>query len=210
SMADPTSVLILKKDDGILSAEPFLASPLAASAPNWKRKFFQHSRVDVLSALMQPALLVPEGRADFQLLRCILRPLVMTEGWVDTMRRPFGIEVGVVPTEDANVIETHKLMRRLHKRVCCLVDGDAAGLDYVDQLRQDAEPPSEIIRWHDGAMIEDAIGWILDADELTVVGKLAEITTQTPTSRAEVVAYLKTKKMDIIAYESLAEAIATT
>jgi len=210
SMADPTSVLILKKDDGVLSAEPFLASPLDASAPNWKRKFFQHSRVDVLSALMQPTLLVPEGRADFQLLRCILRPLVMTEGWVDKMRRPFGIEVGVVPTEDAKVIETQKLMRRLHKRVCCLVDGDAAGLDYVDQLRQDVEPPSEIIRWHDGAMIEDAIRWILDADELTVVGKLVEITTPPPTSSAEVVTYLKMKKMDIIAYESLAEAIATT
>ncbi len=210
SMADPTSVLILKKGDGVLSAEPFLASPLDATAPNWKRKFFQHSRVDVLSALMQPTLLVPEGRADFQLLRCILRPLVMTEGWVDKMRRPFGIEVGVVPTEDAKVIETQKLMRRLHKRVCCLVDGDAAGLDYVDQLRQDVEQPSEIIRWHDGAMIEDAIGWILDADELTVVGKLVEITTQPPTSIAEVVSYLKMKKMDIIAYESLAEAIATT
>jgi predicted ATPase len=210
SMADPTSVLILKKHDGILSAEPFLATPLPAAAPNWKRKFFQHSRVDVLSALMQPALLVPEGRADFQLLRCILRPLMMTEGWIDMMQRPFGIEVGVVPTEDANVIETHRLMQRLHRRVCCLVDGDAAGLDYADQLWQEAAPPSAIIRWNDGAMIEDAIGWILNADEPTVVGKLAEISPQPPASTAAVVAYLKTKKMDIIAYENLAEAIATT
>ncbi|QBR41342.1 DUF2813 domain-containing protein [Kerstersia gyiorum] len=210
SMADPTSVLILKKHDGVLSAEPFLASPLTAAAPNWKRKFFQHSRIDVLSALMQPALLVPEGRADFQLMRCILRPLMMTEGWVETMTRPFGIEVGVVPTEDANVIETHRLMRRIHKRVCCLVDGDAAGLEYADQLRLEAEPPSSIIRWNDGAMIEDAIGWILNADEDAVVAKLAEISPQHPTSSADVVAYLKTKKMDVIAYESLAEAISTT
>ncbi len=210
SMADPTSVLILKKHDGVLSAEPFLDAPLLPAAPNWKRKFFQHSRVDVLSALMQPALLVPEGRADFQLLRCILRPLMMTEGWIDTMQRPFGIEVGVVPTEDANVIETHRLMQRLHRRVCCLVDGDAAGLDYADQLQQEAAPPSAIIRWNDGAMIEDAVGWVLNADEATVVGKLAEISPQPPASTAAVVAYLKTKKMDIVAYESLAEAIATT
>lgn len=210
SMADPTSVLILKKQDGILSAEPFLATPLPAVAPNWKRKLFQHSRVDVLSALMQPSLLVPEGRADFQLLRCILRPLMMTEGWIDMMPRPFGIEVGVVPTEDANVIETHRLMQRLHRRVCCLVDGDAAGLDYADQLRHEAAPPSAIIRWNDGAMIEDAIGWILNADDPTVVGKLAEISPQPPASTAAVVAYLKAKKTDIIAYESLAEAIATT
>lgn len=210
SMADPTSVLILKKHDGVLSAEPFLDTPLPAAAPNWKRRLFQHSRVDVLSALMQPTLLVPEGKADFQLLRCILRPLMMTEGWIDTMLRPFGIEVGVVPTEDANVIETHRLMQRLHRRVCCLVDGDAAGLDYADQLRQEAAPPSAIIRWNNGAMIEDAVGWILNADEATVVAKLAEIGPQPPASTAAVVAYLKTKKMDIVAYESLAEAIATT
>ena len=113
SMADPTSVLILKKNEGILFAEPFLEAPLPAIAQNWQRKFFQHSRVDVLSALMQPYLLVPEGRADFHLLRCILRPLMMTSGWADSMSRPFGIEVGVVPTEDAKVVETHQLMLSL-------------------------------------------------------------------------------------------------
>lgn len=117
SMADPTSVLILKKHDGILSAEPFLEVPLPVTAQSWQRKFFQHSRVDVLSALMQPSLLVPEGRSDFQLLRCILRPLMMTTGWVDSMSRPFGIEVGVIPTEDAKVVETHQLMARLHRQV---------------------------------------------------------------------------------------------
>ncbi|MGK8225482.1 ATP-dependent nuclease [Achromobacter xylosoxidans] len=210
SMADPTSVLILKKHDGVLSAEPFLEAPLTAVAQNWQRKFFQHSRIDVLSALMQPALLVPEGRADFQLLRCILRPLMMTEGWVDSMKRPFGIEVGVVPTEDAKVIETHKLMGRLHGRVCCLVDGDPAGLEYVHQLKAEALPPAAIIRWNNGAMIEDAIGWILDADEGTVVPKLSELSPMPPASNAAIVAYLKTKKMDIIAYELLAEVISTT
>jgi hypothetical protein len=126
------------------------------------------------------------------------------------MTRSFGIEVGVVPTEDAKVIETHRLIRKLHKRVCCLVDGDPAGLGYVNQLRNDPTPPSAIIRWNEGAMIEDAIGWILNADEPSVVGKLAEISSPAPASSADVVAYLKAKKMDIIAYEFLAEAISTT
>jgi len=210
SMADPTSVLILRKHEGVLSAEPFLTAPLTAAAQNWQRKFFQHSRIDVLSALMQPALLVPEGRADFQLLRCILRPLMMTEGWGDSMKRPFGIEVGVVPTEDAKVIETHRLMERLHGRVCCLVDGDPTGLDYVNQLKAEAAPPAAIIRWSNGAMIEDAVGWILDGDEGAVVPKLSALSQQPPTSNAAVVDYLKNRKMDIIAYELLAEAIATT
>jgi putative ATP-dependent endonuclease of the OLD family len=210
SMADPTSVLILRKHDGVLSAEPFLEVPLPAAAPNWQRKFFQHSRIDVLSALMQPFLLVPEGRADFQLLRCILRPLMMTAGWVDSMSRPFGIEVGVVPTEDAKVVETHQLMAKLHRHVCCLVDGDAEGRRYEEQLIATRTPPAAIVRWNDGAMIEDAVGWILDADEAAAIAKLTDLSSVLPTSAADVVAYLKAKKMDIIAYEVVAEAIATT
>ena len=210
SMADPTSVLILKKHEGVLTAEPFLEVPLPAAAQNWQRRFFQHSRTEVLSALMQPSLLVPEGRADFQLLRCILKPLMMTTGWVDSMTRPFGIEVGVVPTEDAKVIEIHQLMARLHRHVSCLVDGDAEGLLYVDRLMAIPNPPTSIIRWNDGAMIEDTVGWILTADEAEVIAKLPELSPDPPRSAAAVVAYLKAKKMDIIAYELVAEAIAST
>jgi len=210
SMADPTSVMMLRKHDGLLTAEPFLERALPPESANWQRRFFQHSRVDVLSALMQPSLLIPEGKADFQLLRCILRPLMMTAGWLDSMSRPFGIEVGVVPTEDAKVVETHRLMIRLHKNVCCLVDGDADGLRYINELAASPTPTAAVIRWHDGAMIEDAIGWILAADEATIVEKLAELSQMPPNSAMAVVTYLKAKKMDLIAYESVADAIATT
>lgn len=119
SIADPTAVLILRKQAGVLTAEPFLETALPSNSSNWRRRFFQHSRVDVLSALMQPSLLIPEGKADFHLLRCILRPLMLTAGWLETMPRQFGIEVGMVPTEDAKVVETYDDMNRLHKRVCC-------------------------------------------------------------------------------------------
>ena len=212
SMADPTCVLILKKHDGVLSAEPFLEAPLPVTAQNWQRRFFQHNRVDVLGALMQPFLLVPEGKADFQLLRCILRSLMMTSGWADSMSRPFGIEVGAVPTEDAKVVETHQLMARLHRHVSCLVDGDGAGLLYVTRLKATPAPPAAIIRWNDGAMIEDAVGWMLAADEAGAIAKLTELAQEPPTTAAAVVAYLKGKnnKMNLIAYELVAEAIATT
>lgn len=210
SMADPTSVLLLRKHDGVLTAEPFLKSVLTPNAANWQRRFFQHSRVDVLSALMQPSLLIPEGKADFQLLRSILGPLMMTSVWLDTMSRPFGIEVGVVPTEDAKVVEIYELMARIHKNVCCLVDGDAQGLLYIGRLANSQTPPASVIRWHDGAMIEDAVGWMLVADETAVVAKLADLSQPPPNSAADIVAYLKAKKMDIVAYEGVAEAIATT
>lgn len=210
SMVDPTAVLLIKRSEGILSAEPFLEVALSADAPNWKRKFFQHSRVDVLSALMQPSLLIPEGRADFQLIRCLLRPLMTTAGWVDTLPRPFSIEVGVVPTEDAKVVETHRLMTRLHRHVVCLVDGDDQGKNYVDQLLEEDVAPAAVVRWNDGAMIEDIVGWILQADEVAAVAKLAGLTNMPLNSVDEVVTHLKTKKMDIVAYELVADSIATT
>jgi len=101
-------------------------------------------------------------------------------------------------------------MSRLHKNVCCLVDGDAEGQLYVANLKASPAPPATIIRWNDGAMIEDAIGWILAADEAVVVEKLAELSQVSPDSAGAVVAFLKSRKMDIVAYESIAEAIATT
>ena len=135
---------------------------------------------------------------------------MMTTGWLDAMSRPFGIEVGVVPTEDAKVVETHQLMARLHNNVCCLVDGDYDGQLYAATLAANQPPPAAIIRWSDGEMIEDAVGWILAADAANVIAKLVEIAETPLNSVAVVVEYLKAKKMDIIVYESIAEAIATT
>ncbi|WP_250478864.1 MULTISPECIES: AAA family ATPase [unclassified Caballeronia] len=207
AMADPTSVMILRKHDGILTAEPFLAEALLPEAPNWQRKFFQHSRVDVLSALMQPSILIPEGKADFHLLRSILRPLMLTEGWAASMPRAFGIEVGVLPTEDAKVVETHEAMARVHRRVCCLVDGDGDGLRYAVALFAAPTPPAAVIRWQDGAMIEDAVGWILKADEVAVLASLAKVMEPMPATVEDVVAHLKNKKVDIVAYEAVADAL---
>ncbi|MGR0136769.1 ATP-dependent nuclease [Pseudomonas sp. RSP] len=207
AVSDPTSVLILRNIDGHLSALPFLAEPLLPDAQNWKRKFFQQSRVDVLSALMHPCVLVPEGRADFQLLKTVLRPLMLTEGWSTSMPSMFGLEVGVVPTEDAKVVETFQLLSATHHKVCCLVDGDRDGKRYITNLLAEPTAPSSIIRWADDEMIEDAIGWILAADEDEVVGRLTELTDVAPSTVSDIVTHLKNKKVDVICYESVADAI---
>jgi hypothetical protein len=59
-------------------------------------------------------------------------------------------------------------------------------------------------------MVEDAVGWILSADGNAAVAKLNELSQAAPANVEDVVAYLKEKKMDIIAYELVAEAVATT
>ena len=207
AVSDPTSVLILRNVDGHLSALPFLSEPLLPNAQNWKRKFFQQSRVDVLSALMHPCVLVPEGRADFLLLKTVLRPLMLSEGWSTSMPSMFGLEVGVVPTEDAKVVETFQLLSATHNKVCCLVDGDRDGKRYISSLLAEPTAPSSVIRWADDEMIEDAIGWILAADEDDVVGRLTELTEVTPSTVSDIVTHLKNKKVDVICYESVADAI---
>lgn len=209
SIADPTTLLVLRKTDGALRAEKFLETPLQPNAANWERRFYQHSRVDVLTALMQPTVLIPEGRADYHLVRAILRPLMLTEGWIGSMSRPFGVGVGMLPTEDAQVVTIFKAMARLHARCCCLVDGDAAGLVYVNNLKALPQRPLAIIRWHDGAEIEDAVGWILSADDDGVLPELIKIDPSTRTV-ADFVLYLKSKKVDLVTYESLAEVISSS
>lgn len=56
-------------------------------------------------------------------------------------------------------------------------------------------------------MIEDVIGWILEADEAQVVHALSEIPEELPNSAADIVAHLKQKKMDVICYEAVADTI---
>lgn len=207
AISDPTSVMILRNVGGQLSALPFLPEKLSPEAPNWKRKYFQQSRVDILSALMHPCVLVPEGRADFQLLKTILRSLMLREDWAVNVEAVFGLEVGVVPTEDAKVVETYQLLSACHQHVCCLVDGDADGHRYTRGLRGTQTPPPVIVRWADGEMIEDVIGWVLEADEEQVVHALADVPDEPPTSAVDIVAHLKHKKMDVICYEAIADAI---
>jgi len=187
AMADPTSVMVLRNEAGRLTVNPFLKDALEPSTPNWKRKFFQQSRIDVLSALLHPCVLIPEGRSDFQLLKSILHPLMLTEGWTSEMPRVFGLEVGVMPTEDAKVLETYALMAGIHSRICCLVDGDPAGLQYARKLQALASPPAAVIRWQQDAMIEDAVGWILAADEVTVISALRAQLRSSPQTVSDVV-----------------------
>lgn len=207
AVSDPTEVLLLRNDAGVMTAHPFLAARLAPQAPNWQRKFFQQSRVEVLSALMHPYVLVPEGRADFQLFKTILRSLMLSEGWATEMGAMFGLEVGVVPTEDAKVVETFDLLSRVHPRVCCLVDGDRDGDRYIAGLMERRNRPSVVIRWGDGEMIEDVIGWVLGADADAMVVRLTDVPNEPAREVSDIVAHLKIRKMDLICYETIADAI---
>ncbi|WP_295842076.1 AAA family ATPase [uncultured Xanthomonas sp.] len=207
AMADPTSVLLLRNTDGILTAKPFLEKNLDGQAANWQRKFYQHNRTEVINALMHSFVLVPEGRSDHLLLQTLLKPLMLRQGWAGEHAHSFGLEVGLVPTEDAKVVETWIDLQRVHPRVCCLVDGDAEGLRYTAELTKAGVPPGSIIRWPEGQMLEDLLAWIFSADPTAIAVVAREVPALRDAGMPEVVAYAKTKKCDLVLYETLAEAI---
>jgi len=207
ALADPTSVLLLRNTGGILTAKPFLEKNLDGQAANWQRKFYQHNRTEVINALMHSFVLVPEGRSDHLLLQTLLKPLMLRQGWAGEHAHSFGLEVGLVPTEDAKVIETWTDLQRVHPGVCCLVDGDGEGFRYSAELVRAGARPGSIIRWPDGQMLEDVLGWIFSADPASIVVIGQEIDALADADLPMVVAHAKTKKCDLVLYEAIAEAV---
>jgi putative ATP-dependent endonuclease of the OLD family len=213
AMADPCGVSVLRNDQGVLSSTPLLASALPANTPNSIRKLFQVNRVETIAALMHDYVLIPEGRTDFEWLALLVRSVDLKQGWNEGEESRFDSLVGVIPTHDGAVIATAAKLSPLHPRIIALVDGDAEGVGYANALAAAGAPNSGIIiRWQNGATLEDAIGWILEADAAGSIGLMQ--LDPAPADVANLVARLKSDdraagglKKDITAYEEIADAI---
>lgn len=155
----PIATLIASNDGGNVSARPLLPNALTPTAKAWERKFYGPSRGRVLSALMHPFVLVPEGRFDVEWLTRIASIADREQSQVP----PFACVYGIAPTEDAKVAETVTHVRRLRGRVIALVDGDKAGDDYIKTLNLLAPAPDAIIQWPDDWTIEDVVKWSAEA-----------------------------------------------
>ena len=214
SYCDAASLIIVRNDEGVLSATPLLSEPLAQAATNAVRRLFQINRVETAAAMMADHVLVPEGRLDFDWLTLLLRVAELDRS--DAAPCLFGGRVGIVPTADAKVLETCAVLGRAHPKVCALVDGDAEGIAYADGLDAvaSASGASVIIRWPNGWTIEDFIGWIVQADEATIIARLDAELDQPPRNHPTLVVQLKSKdraaqglKGDGVAYDIIANAL---
>lgn len=204
--ADPTAILILRNVGGQLLSAPLLEQPMDAATPNWKRKFFQLNRTHVIEALMYPAVLIPEGRSEHQLLRTLQRSLMLRQGWSTGPGATFGLQVGVAPTEDAQVVQTYQHLEKVHGRVCCLVDGDPAGIGYTNELRVLNPRPPAIIRWGDGWDLEAVVGWIVEADAAAL--RAMHGVVPVPADATGLLATLRDRKTDFVLHEAVAQGIA--
>ncbi len=147
-------------------ARALCSDPLDIHASNVDRKLLMQNRTRLVEAVMQPAVLVPEGRFDCEWLSRFVQ--IGEDGQTLT---PFGTVFGVAPTEDAAVKRTAEVVLGVRGGVIALVDGDGAGDGYVTGLRSLTPSPTAIIQWPNNHTIEDIVGWIIAATEEDVVVK---------------------------------------
>jgi putative ATP-dependent endonuclease of OLD family len=131
-------------------------------------QLFTDHRISLIEALLFPAVLIPEGRIDYEWLRHLLD---IAETGIQPIARvrspipPFGATVGVVPTRDSHVQLTCERLMLLHANVVVLVDGDRAGDQYATELLECAQPPAAIIQWPKNWAIEDVVVWAIGAEQ---------------------------------------------
>ncbi|WP_417813027.1 ATP-dependent nuclease [Thalassospira alkalitolerans] len=213
ALADPQGVVVLRKENGVLTSVPLLSSTLLRATPNSVRKLFQVNRVETIAAVMHEFVLVPEGRTDYEWLGLLIRAVDLHQGWAEADECRFDAFIGVIPTHDGAVVNTVKAIARLHPNVIAIVDGDAEGVGYAGALEQEASPNSGIImRWPDGQMLEDIVGWIIEADAEACLGAIQ--LDPPAVTVADLIARLKDDnraahglKKDTLSYEIIAGAI---
>lgn len=191
------STLVVDRAGGDLSATPMLGAPLGPGASAVLRKIYVEDRPRVVDALMHHRVLVPEGRFDADWLRLLSDVVESGEhafGAAPSEDTPFGAVAGVVPTHSSAVSVTYDELRRIHRSVIPMVDGDGEGETKLAELLKMPNAPSMVLIWKKGWEIEDAVMWILRADEAFAVPELNERMGWSTSSLDEVLAMFKVKQ----------------
>lgn len=207
SMFPPTEVLFLRNNAGVLTASPLLQGNAAPS--NHAQHLFYGWRDRLVAALMHEFVLVPEGVSDVAWLDVLERAIELRQEWSSVTTEPtrFGTFVGVAPTADAKVAETYGVASAVHGGVLCLVDGDAAGLGYLQALKELPAPPAAIFVWPDGWSMEHVVGWLADADG-QALGELATVLDVPLSDTTALVNHLLQHKSYTPVHNAVAETLA--
>jgi putative ATP-dependent endonuclease of the OLD family len=211
----PNEIRVVENDGGTVRGEPLHAMPLNAASPNWQRRLLLDDRQHLTEALMHDIVLVPEGRSDFECIRLLVDVLELGDTVPASDRASaiqFGTRIGVVPTHDASVVGTFQLLAAVRGGVAVLVDGDAAGNDYVSALLSLPNPPTAILQWAQDDAIEEMLIWLLEPLPSEQVAALSSVLPQPVASLKDLLGLLKTKrsssspnglKADYLAYEEI-------
>lgn len=208
AVADPHQLVLVVNRAGQLSAKPLLAAPIDAGADAVSRALFLADRNATVSAIMHPAVLIPEGKTDAGWMRLFCRIGDLTEPADAADITTFTHEVGVIPTKDARILTTYQHLVNVHPSLTCLVDGDQAGTDYRNALRGAHPAAARIVQWPAGWTIEDVVVWACAADP-TVLQSPDLAGMGVPVNIGELAEFLKNKppKTDEVLHAALADAI---
>jgi len=182
-------------DDGQMSVSP-LSKTAPAGPTNHKQHLFFAWRQKLIAALMHQRVLIPEGISDVAWLEALQTALELRQSWdsPEDEQSKFSTFVGVVPTDDAKIAETHDVVRRVHHHCAILVDGDQAGRDYLAELNAADPSPSAAIIWQTDWKIEHVVAWIAEANLALVLPQLAEANSTAIENAEELSAFLESRK----------------
>ncbi|EDM33295.1 hypothetical protein RTM1035_14962 [Roseovarius sp. TM1035] len=185
----------VNNDDGQMSVAP-LSKTAPAGPTNHKQHLFFAWRQKLIAALMHQRVLIPEGISDVAWLEALQTALELRQSWAspEGEQSKFSTFVGVVPTDDAKIAETHEVVRRVHQNCAILVDGDQAGRGYLAELNEADPSPSAAIIWPTDWKIEHVITWIAEANLEQVLPKLVEANGTAIGSAAELSVFLEGRK----------------
>ncbi|MDV4169687.1 ATP-dependent nuclease [Rhodovulum sp. FJ3] len=181
--------------DGQMSVSP-LSKTAPAGPSNHKQHLFFAWRQKLIAALMHQRVLIPEGISDVAWLETLQTALELRQSWnsPEDEQSKFATFVGVVPTDDAKISETHEVVKRVHHHCAILVDGDPAGRGYLTELNAADPSPSVAIIWPTGWKIEHVVTWVAEANIAQVLPQLAEANASEIRDAAELSAFLESRK----------------
>jgi len=168
----PSELSILRNRSGSLECATLQSALDGHEMTNASMRLTTVYRADACEALMHRIVLLPEGQTEFLWFRHLIREAITAEGWIIPEDAESVSAIGVIPTPDAQVVALFQRLSPLVDELIPIVDGDAAGKDYVKKLLELISPPRLIVRLSDGLALESLITWVLCGLGGTVPGDI--------------------------------------
>jgi putative ATP-dependent endonuclease of the OLD family len=163
TMFPPADTIFVRTMGGELIANP-LVEIISAAPTNHQQHLLYAWRQKLVAALMQECALIPEGVSDVAWLEALEAALELRQPWSESSEAlRFSTFIGVVPTNEAQIVETFRIVERVHPRPCVLLDGDSEGWVYFDTLRSAGLSPKRVVFWAKDWEMEDIVVWMSEA-----------------------------------------------
>jgi hypothetical protein len=155
----PSEVTFVRNISGELTATLVRKEAIRDIGINSIRKLYLAHRGAFYEALMGGVILVPEGMYDFEWLSLWQR---LAQSSPDSATSFFLRPITILPTSHAALVESFREISKFRPDAIPVVDGDAAGTGYLDQLSSATPSPSKVIRYGDNAGTEYLAAWLLE------------------------------------------------